>query len=573
VNTGTTIRLGCTLLANEQALAYRAWGCDMGIQTTCMGAQFRCEPCWADQCLTVYSDPISDNACWADPTNPVSGRFWGVYITKIEGLDTPVSTRAVYPTIGGGAAIGPEVLGARGLQITGVLLAADCAAMEYGKRWFQRLLTQACRWGTAPQHVATDNPPKTLCTTCGTTVCPQCVTAGITSCSTCSASKGGCGCNTGSIMLRTHCPQLGDNPNDGLVTLHNVAATGGVTWSAPGPCCCEVQAFTIDLVAGRPEMWAVQAKPGATFTITDMEPICPDCDPDGMSGGGELSNCSDCGTCNKCVAVADCLVDPLCTTTAITAPPTYVTAGVLDEQGRPSCGTGSANYGSAIEVLWSDLAGRPAYGPGSAHYLEGMPESPVYDSNDIPSCGGASAQYGSQPATPAAVDTIVSNTAGDWTTKTVVRSGLMPCQAAALFVVITPAGGAQIRKVTRSWVESNPNAAPSSVSYEPISVAPNVTASAVTASGVPLVAVGSTVAVTFSWDEKIVAGSTVTVNVEQPACAAITGPNAGFDRACAGCTAGPNSADRAQVLACVSTANVVPKSFVGGWPAGIVGVS
>ena len=90
-----------------------------------------------------YVSVEADDAPWYDPAVPESVEFAGLFVTAIEGFDSPVR-RDVREGAIAGSSLGPLRLAGRTITVTGWLRAKTCCAAEYGLSW----LTEALIGGT-----------------------------------------------------------------------------------------------------------------------------------------------------------------------------------------------------------------------------------------------------------------------------------------------------------------------------------------------------------------------------------------------------------------------------------------
>jgi hypothetical protein len=89
----------------------------------------------------VYTNPVTDQAPWYDPSEPYSGDFSGFYVTSIDGLGSGQITRETTQRASGrGSFIGSEVLNSPQVIVTGLLLGKTGCAVSYGFRWLKTAL-------------------------------------------------------------------------------------------------------------------------------------------------------------------------------------------------------------------------------------------------------------------------------------------------------------------------------------------------------------------------------------------------------------------------------------------------
>jgi hypothetical protein len=466
-------------LNDAQTLTYAQWACEVdGWSDPCM-LDARCEPCWAD--VGTWTDPVTDEAPWVG-LDVRSHRVHGVITTRFEGLDDPVTTRTSTQTVSGSTVFGPSIVEARGLRWEGVLYARDREALEWFKRWFSDLV------------------------------------AGL--------ADGSCG-RGGELKVRAWCPEPGTTDlTAGLLSLVDVAATGGVKYE---PVCCDTWVgFTVDLTAGRGELWTQPEQFAHVTSKAEFVKVCKSC---GVLTDDTIDN-EQCAPCAKCGCPEPFEATLTCSTVTNVTPPVYVRPVTTDAAGHPICGPGSGQYGTAAETVWKDEQGRPSCGKGSGHYMDTDAQLPVYDYRGKPSCGEGSGLYAVYPSRAAAVADLNVTTAATngWVDKTSTLKGLTPCQAEAATVIAIPQAGGSIRDVSYKWTFANQNQAPfvqsgpqSSIS-DMVPVWSGVTKTELLSTTVPDGWLGE---LTVNWSENVPEGGTSIVRVSTPACDAKPGPNGG----------------------------------------------
>lgn len=500
------VRLGCTTIDPRQAATYLAWAARNGqIDTNCC-FDLDNAGCWADAPTTAYTDPTTDCAAWIDLNYPESADFLGVYTTSVQGLADNVTSRESVQLVEGGAAPTATIIGGRGIRIKGYLLASSCAGMEWGKQWWRRTLDEVCRWGGG-------------------------------------SSTGGCA--TGVVSVRVFCPPESGSDTDGIRDLVNVSLASAPTYTPidedrqEAACTCTRLAFECILLAGRPELFrpptSVIARTAFAGAL-DYAPLA--CDPTPVTIPTELT----------CVAAA---VPPA----ADAVLPEY------DDQGRPSCGAGSAYYDSGVEVPTEDEHGYPSCGDGSGNYLRTPGETPVLDWMGRPSCGAGSANYAALAATGTVTNEqlYTTNAVAQWTARTTSVGALTWAQANAATFRWTGTGRVRnVRLKTYAINEFSP--VPSTNVADKFYGGPQ-TLTFTASSALPASALqyASTYTVEITWEERIDATQSVTLDWSVASFLSAAGPNAGVDRACAAPAAGPNAGvDRPCRTECVTRLVILP---------------
>lgn len=126
--------LGCSELINSvRATAY---------------AQAYCLPVGCDACPDLpdvlghepYTDPVTDDAPWYDPTIPESAGILGVMGLDVSGFRTSTIARDPVQLVGDGAALGVARRAHRQIVYTVLLIALDECALSYGLGWLAAAL-------------------------------------------------------------------------------------------------------------------------------------------------------------------------------------------------------------------------------------------------------------------------------------------------------------------------------------------------------------------------------------------------------------------------------------------------
>ena len=98
----------------------------------------------ADGSPVTYVDPATDAAPWYDASMPQSGNFLGFLCDRITGMDsTETRTSQATSTYRGGSVLSPPQLQEREIKLHGWLVASECDALEYGRRWLGETLGSA----------------------------------------------------------------------------------------------------------------------------------------------------------------------------------------------------------------------------------------------------------------------------------------------------------------------------------------------------------------------------------------------------------------------------------------------
>lgn len=115
-----------------------------------VGSECDCSVLWREYACAspelCFVSPAVDPAPWYSAAIPASAKFLGVLIPDLHAWFDGLAQRAVTPRASGlgGASIGPMHDDPRPLLTEGWLVAEDAAGIEYGRRWLQYVLGQAC---------------------------------------------------------------------------------------------------------------------------------------------------------------------------------------------------------------------------------------------------------------------------------------------------------------------------------------------------------------------------------------------------------------------------------------------
>lgn len=91
-----------------------------------------------------YRSPAEDPAPWYDAAEPRSGRFGGLWIETIEGMQDSPYQRRVTQRVGNGSVHSTGRMNSKTITVTGWLFAADCCSADYGLRWLTSALYTSC---------------------------------------------------------------------------------------------------------------------------------------------------------------------------------------------------------------------------------------------------------------------------------------------------------------------------------------------------------------------------------------------------------------------------------------------
>jgi hypothetical protein len=154
--------------------------------------------------------PQTDPAPWYDATIPESAEFLGL-ISKLDfqTLDIKRTISQRFGSLGGGV-IGPEQFAARNLHVDGLLVAATCAGLEYGRHWLYSKLGSDCL-----------------------------------------------GCSQRTIRVRESCPPLdGLNDTRGERIMYEAALVKGITRTDNGGWnCCDYDGIEFDIASQSPYLY------------------------------------------------------------------------------------------------------------------------------------------------------------------------------------------------------------------------------------------------------------------------------------------------------------------------------
>lgn len=92
-----------------------------------------------------YRSPLQDADCpWADPDEPASYGFYGLYPLSIEGLESSSRTSTVVENTTNGGNPGAIRHATKSVVFSAMLLGESDAAVEYGMRWLRAALLPNC---------------------------------------------------------------------------------------------------------------------------------------------------------------------------------------------------------------------------------------------------------------------------------------------------------------------------------------------------------------------------------------------------------------------------------------------
>lgn len=90
---------------------------------------------------TEYNTPFQDlDTPWADPNDPDSGYFYGLYPMEITGIEASTRTSNIQENTGDGGTAGRLRHGTRSITFNMLLLAATDAGADYGMNWLRSAL-------------------------------------------------------------------------------------------------------------------------------------------------------------------------------------------------------------------------------------------------------------------------------------------------------------------------------------------------------------------------------------------------------------------------------------------------
>lgn len=106
---------------------------------------------WPGLREALSDDPyVITNAPWYTPAIPESTEFAGVWVTKIEGLDSQRVQRDIVELVCSGGAAGPHRDATREVSFTALIIACTNAGAEFGLSWLTCVLRQATARGGVP---------------------------------------------------------------------------------------------------------------------------------------------------------------------------------------------------------------------------------------------------------------------------------------------------------------------------------------------------------------------------------------------------------------------------------------
>lgn len=169
-----------------------------------------------------FTSPSVDPAPWYDAATPESAEFLG-FVPKLD-FQTIDAKRSISQRFGGigGGVIGVEQFAARGIKVTGMLIASSCAGLEYGRHWLYSKLGADCA-----------------------------------------------GCSLGTLRVRESCPpEDGSNDTRGERIIYDAALVAGITRTDNGgDLCCDYDGLEFTLAGQSPYLYA---RAGAVTTFSDL---------------------------------------------------------------------------------------------------------------------------------------------------------------------------------------------------------------------------------------------------------------------------------------------------------------
>lgn len=101
-----------------------------------------CDDCEGlDEALSeTYTNPVTDNAPWYDPTDPATGDFYGVYPLAFEGIDDSTRSIETAELTGDGSVVVNSRFTGKDIRVSGVAFAKDEAALYAGVSWMDNAL-------------------------------------------------------------------------------------------------------------------------------------------------------------------------------------------------------------------------------------------------------------------------------------------------------------------------------------------------------------------------------------------------------------------------------------------------
>lgn len=100
-----------------------------------------------------YGTPAIDDAPWFDPDEPDSGRFLGLFPLSVSGVTDSTRTATVVESTAAGGSVTGLRRATKEIRVTGLLLAVDDAALDYGKAWLTAVLDGSCKTGCTPDDL------------------------------------------------------------------------------------------------------------------------------------------------------------------------------------------------------------------------------------------------------------------------------------------------------------------------------------------------------------------------------------------------------------------------------------
>lgn len=283
-------------------------------------------------------------------------------------------------------------------------------------------------------------------------------------------------------------------------------------------------------------------------------------------------------TCVTATAPYDLACDPLATL------PLLPYGALFDRWGRPSCGSGSADYLNGIETVKYDSKGRPSSGEDSGFWLDGDPEIPVFDYLRRPSCGAGSAGFGaSSGSLTGNYDTVFVGAASldgfEWIQQTITCPTLVEPAAflsgnsALLNTFVT--GSPEMRNLSVSILGVNEHDTRSPFLYasgrlftnNAQSTAQSIDLGALfpQSNGTRVVRMDCRYEVTFQFEYRQASGQSFQIELDAFGSAT----SGAAYRPCDGVVAGPNAGtDRTVADACVAAISATATTVTGGLPNG-----
>lgn len=148
----------------------RIFGPGLFVHDECWGAAASCVPCRG---TVLYDDSWDGQREWLQDVDyrpelapwyvaeiPESGEFGGVWVTKIDGLDSTPVERTISQATGAGAVAGPSRDASRTVSFEALLVACSNAGVEYGKQWLTGLLRKTSRTNDTRLRYLTASPAR-----------------------------------------------------------------------------------------------------------------------------------------------------------------------------------------------------------------------------------------------------------------------------------------------------------------------------------------------------------------------------------------------------------------------------